>query len=295
LSTFADGKAIIISGDKGNNNPEQFVGLMDPHIAVHGSFSLMVNYHAIGAWITCKGGFSLQNPQEEASLKVGCFVMVPEPDIDIAPEADWKWLGDSLADMDNARSSAFPFLSQAFADSMDSFGPNDFFVMQKSLKEDISNPPLRTVIAMLKLSDWDPDVFFKFRDVILNQAPSCGTKLRNDLSRGIPRVWKNYYIMDLEKDIAFEIGRYYYGVRDYANALKYYTESISTVGKHHVTFHNQGLCYYSQGDLLTALPFFQKAYAMNADYEKARSWIEKVEKELASRATATPTDTSVAE
>ncbi len=38
----------MISGDKGNNNPEQFVGLMDPHIAVHGSFSLMVNYHAIG-------------------------------------------------------------------------------------------------------------------------------------------------------------------------------------------------------------------------------------------------------
>lgn len=26
----------MISGDKGNNNPEQFGGLMDPHIAVHG-------------------------------------------------------------------------------------------------------------------------------------------------------------------------------------------------------------------------------------------------------------------
>jgi len=123
---------------------------------------------------------------------------------------------------------------------MDDFGPNDFFVLQKSLKEDLANPPLRTVVAVLKLSDWDPDVFYKFRDVILNQAPTCGVKLRNDLSRGIPRVWRNYYIMDLEKDIAFEIGRYYYGVRDYDNALKFYLESIKTVGDHHVTFHNQG-------------------------------------------------------
>lgn len=55
----------MISGDKGNNNPEQFRGLMDPHIAVHGSFSVMVNYHAIGAYFTSRGGFALHNPQEE--------------------------------------------------------------------------------------------------------------------------------------------------------------------------------------------------------------------------------------
>jgi hypothetical protein len=42
LSMFSNGRAIVISGDKGNNNPEQFSGLMDPHIAFHGSFSLMV-------------------------------------------------------------------------------------------------------------------------------------------------------------------------------------------------------------------------------------------------------------
>lgn len=33
--------AFILSGDKGHNNPEHFRGLSDPHIAVHGSFSVM--------------------------------------------------------------------------------------------------------------------------------------------------------------------------------------------------------------------------------------------------------------
>ena len=33
LTAFSDGRCIVISGDKGNNNPEQFRGLMDPHIA----------------------------------------------------------------------------------------------------------------------------------------------------------------------------------------------------------------------------------------------------------------------
>jgi len=48
----------------------------DPHLAVHGSFSVMVNYHAIGLYATSKGGFALHNPQEEASLKVSVF-MIP--------------------------------------------------------------------------------------------------------------------------------------------------------------------------------------------------------------------------
>eukprot|EP00606_Chrysophyceae_sp_TOSAG23-5_P000283 GSChrysophyteH2.ASY1.ANO1.695.1 assembled CDS len=75
IGKFSNGKALILSGDKGNNNPEQFTGLINPHIAVHGSFSLMVNYHAIGAWFTMKGGFALHNPQQEASLKCSAFVL----------------------------------------------------------------------------------------------------------------------------------------------------------------------------------------------------------------------------
>ena len=255
------------------------MGLMDPHIAVHGSFSLMVNYHAIGAWFTSKGGFALHNPQEEASLKVSAFLLSPEGVFD-SKVSDADFMDEQLAKLDESRATFFPHLKQAFHDWVDQFGPNDFFVMQKSLKEDLTNPPLRTVVSMLKLGDWDPDVFFKFRDIILTHAPTCGQKLRNDLCRGIPRVWSNYYILDTDKDIAFEVGRFYYGIRDYQNALWFYMESTSSVGEHHVTYHNQGLCYYSLKDLPVALEMFKKAYSMCPEYEKARNWIEKVHHDM---------------
>jgi hypothetical protein len=342
LASFAGNRAIIISGDKGNNNPEQFVGLMDPHIAVHGSFSLMVNYHAVGMWFTSRGGFSLQNPQEEASLKVGCFVLTGSEEETVKSDVAWfdpavkpncsdesfltpalvdgppaaaKGLGPALkvylaakgyrgspstishdlvtklADKDRERSMAFQHLRESFDSSVDIFGPNDFFVLQKSLKEDAPNPPLKSIVSLLKLGDWDPDVFFKFRDAILNQIANCGQKLRNDLCRGIPRVWENYYMLDTDKDIAFEIGRFFYGIRDYTNALNFYIESTNTIGEHHVTYHNQGLCYYSRGELETSLVHFEKSMAMNSAYEKARSWVEKVRKELAMRKEkATPSD-----
>ena len=331
LSAFSGNKAIVISGDKGNNNPEQFVGLMDPHIAVHGSFSLMVNYQAVGAWFTSRGGFALHNPQEEASLKVGCFVLDGCSEEDALKDSAWlqppeaqeptqtpydfdgvvgpgEGLGpalkvepmvkayrgsattvsvdmvNNLADKDDERSNAYPYLKQAFEDAINIFGPNDFFVLQKTLKEDSPNPPLKSVVSLLKLGDWDPDVFFKFRDAMLNQISNCGQKLRNDICRGIPRVWENYYMLDLDKDIAFEIGRFFYGIRDYTNALHFYVESTSTIGEHHVTYHNQGLCHYSRGDLDIAMAHFEKAVSLNEDYEKARNWISKVKKEMAEKA-----------
>lgn len=70
LMSISNERVVVISGDKGHNNPDHFHGLSDPHIAVHGSFSVMVNYHAVGLYFAHMGGIALHNPQEEASLYV---------------------------------------------------------------------------------------------------------------------------------------------------------------------------------------------------------------------------------
>ena len=54
---------------------------MDPHVAIHGSFSVMVNYHAIGLYCTSRAGFVLHDPQEEASLKVSVLVFTGEENV----------------------------------------------------------------------------------------------------------------------------------------------------------------------------------------------------------------------
>jgi tetratricopeptide (TPR) repeat protein len=128
----------------------------------------------------------------------------------------------------------------------------------------------------------------QFRDVILNQVPNYGSKLRNDLLRGIPRVWTNYFMLDKDKDVAFEVGRFYYGTREYAKALEFYRISSESIGEHHVTAHNMGLCYYSMSKFPESLEYFSKSLDLNKDYEKARSWRSKVEKELAGKEIPAP-------
>ena len=292
LSLMSNNRVLVISGDKGNNNPDQFIGQVDPHFATHGSFSFMVNYHAIGAYFTSRNGFALHNLQDEASLKVSCFLLlgsdgdsgVPVDPLLTTTCAEDLY-GPLLNKRDVARAEKYIHLSQAFVDFVGTFGPNDFFMIQKGIKEDLPNPSMGTILALLKMSDWDTDVFYKFRDQILNQLPSSGMKLKNDILAGLPRLWKHYFLLDTEKDIAFELGRVYYGLREFESALSYYQISTNTIGKHQVTFHNQGLCYYSLGKLPEALENFQLAVAMSEHYEKARNWAEKVVRELAARDT----------
>lgn len=193
-----------------------------------------------------------------------------------------RWTGNEVERLSAVRSLAFPHLCRAFHDAIILFGPNDFFLMQKSMKEDAPRPSLKAVVALLKLSQWDPDVFYKFRDVILQQVPTCTIKLRNDLCRNLPRMWGQHFVLDKEKDVAFEVGRLYYGLRLYEDAIKFYWTSIACSGEHHVTFHNMGLCYYSLAQIDAAMENFNRALWLKHDYPKARAWQQKLLKEIAS-------------
>uniref|UniRef100_M4C1T8 Uncharacterized protein n=1 Tax=Hyaloperonospora arabidopsidis (strain Emoy2) TaxID=559515 RepID=M4C1T8_HYAAE len=178
------------------------------------------------------------------------------------------------------RSLQFPHLSTAFEDEIVSFGPNDFFVMQKAADKAANTPPLKSVLSLMKLSGWDPDVFYKFRNVLSNQSPTASAELKQDVKHGISLVWSNYYALDNEKDIAFEIGRLCYNLHEYDSALAYYAISVWDTGKHYITSHNMGLCHYSKKQLVLAATCFEEAFALNNSYQKASIWLQRVRQEI---------------
>lgn len=278
LSDLSSGKALIITGDKGALNLERFRGLNDPHIAFHGSFSVMANFHAIKEYCILRGGYALMSHQDEVSLMVNAFV-----------------LGDGLHCITNFTSNVvedetnssiqkgYRNLIHAFEDNVNNFSPNDFYLMQRSLREESQHPSLPTLISLLKLSSWDCEVFFKFRENIIAQLPRVTVGLKNDLLRGADIIWGNYYHLDSDKDIAFELGRMMFGLQIWNRAIDFYEQSMTWCGEHHVTQHNIGLCYSSMGLLEKAAACFVRSLEMKPDYEKAKKWLEKIKyQEMAS-------------
>jgi hypothetical protein len=97
-----------------------------------------------------------------ASSSVSAAASASDAAADASAASDTgAWTADAIDERSAARAQNFPHLSFAFTESMQQFGPNDFFVMQKCMKEDAQQPTLKAVVALLKLGDWDADVFYK--------------------------------------------------------------------------------------------------------------------------------------
>lgn len=75
LRHIGGGRLFCLVGDKGYPTVDEFVGVRDPHIAIHGSISFMLNLHAIRTFFECMGGFSHATPYRDTFQVTGnsCF------------------------------------------------------------------------------------------------------------------------------------------------------------------------------------------------------------------------------
>ena len=282
LTDLSCGRALVITGDKGASNPNRFRGLTDPHIAFHGSFSVMANFHAIELYCMARSGFAFMSDQDEVSLMVNAFVLTgdeKESTSSLPPATCKSTSLDNNGIVSSNEKAGFQNLRNAFEDHINSFSPNDFYLMQRSLKEEAPNPSLFSIVSLLKLSNWDCELFFKFRDNIISQIPRATIGTKSDFIRGSKKIWNNYYHLDSVKDIAFELGRVMFGLHCWEEALEYYQLSVDVCGDHHIAQHNMGLCYSSLKKYKEAIACFTKSLELKPDYEKASVWIEKIKVE----------------
>src|SRR5207302_4838826 len=69
------GRLLMLAADKGYTSEEQLASANDLEIALHGSFSLMVNFHALRLYAENIGGFLFESPQLRPDLRVAAFVL----------------------------------------------------------------------------------------------------------------------------------------------------------------------------------------------------------------------------
>jgi hypothetical protein len=115
------GRVLLLTGDKAYNSLDELKGHRDPHIAVHGSFSTMVNFVALRLWVEAMG--RALGPGTRAGLAGSLALATPRLDgFKVALFA----LGAGAEHLIDTR--------MAFADCAQ-FGPDDFSTLQRSMKE----------------------------------------------------------------------------------------------------------------------------------------------------------------
>lgn len=257
LCLLSNGKTVVLCGDKAMSKEDDLRGERNPHIALHGSFSCMVNFHAVKSFTTNNGGWSLLTPYTEG-FKCGSFIFgIPRQNL---PETRFTW-----------------------CDVFETFGPENFSNLQRCIKDETPAPPgcsVKLALSTIRLSQWESDVFYKFKQVLLDKAPYSSEKQKADVYADMLAVYDNFYPVHREKDVPFEIGRIFMGLKRYNEAVAMFRDSLKYFSEHHVTWYNLGICYYYLSDLITSQDCFNTTLKLQPEYTDAESWKRRIQSEL---------------
>ena len=248
-------RLLLLSGDKGHVRENSLLNLEAPWMNIHGSVSMLVNYHALAQYVLNRGDQVLQTSHQHTKLNVSAFLLGKHP-------------------------SDYVETCQAFHEAIGRGGPDDFFVLKKGIENHYGDLTLEQLLAWLRLSGWDADILLDSVPALLDKAKSAPDSLKQELYCAIQQVWEMYYPIGEKRDLAFHLGTLLQVMAFYTQALDYYDHSLRSYGPNLSTFYNMGSCHYNLGQLEAALGCINQALEVDPAFEDARMMRVKIQSEI---------------
>lgn len=261
LLSMCNNRLLLLSSDKGYTHEDELFFLTTQHIQFHGSLSMMVNYHAIAQGLQLllsEAGRSetvqtAATAQRQINLKTAAMIVGGGKD----------QFNDTLL---------------LFQETVDTFGPYDFYTLGSQVRQHCSNASLEQILGILRMSHYDPNLVFDYGRELLEQAPNATDLMRAELTAALMRCWENFY--PLGRDFPFEVARVLLALRRPREAVVFNEHSLRLFGDHPVTYGNMGICYYHAEQLEASLRCFDRALQLNPNYGLPRAWRARVLAEL---------------
>ena len=255
LKKMANNKLFIISSDKGYSTVESLDRLGHPSLSFHGSFSMMVNFHALSQYFKNSGGDAyLQTPRKGIKTSVFCA-------------------GMKLADM--------PETQMAINQYVEGVSPADYFTLHRRMSDNFQDCALETIAAHLNFTCWDPHIFAKLAARVTGIVEEGDRDTIDFLASNMHKIAANFYYMPKSDCILFEIAVFYHSIKLFDEATRYYLEAKKYVGEQFGLYYNLALCQQHGGAHTDALEHFKKALTLDPNSKEAAEWIAYIEKSQA--------------
>jgi tetratricopeptide (TPR) repeat protein len=251
-------RMLLLSGDRGYSNDEALLeGKGAPTMAMHGSFSMMVDYQIIGEYCRHLGGQVLHPGRHAESLNISAFMFGGPP-------------------------GGFVQTRQNYAEAIEKFSPDDFFTLKEGIARIYDILTLDQILAFLRLSCWDYKRFWECLPVLKQHLADISDLQKQRLHDAILRVWDSYLPIGEENDLAFELGTFLLEMEFHTEALEFLQRSVELNGIAPGTAYNIAVCHYSLGQMDQALDYANQALSLDQEFVEARTLRRELEAALAS-------------
>jgi tetratricopeptide (TPR) repeat protein len=255
IKLFSKENAIFLVADKGNISLDDFTDIEDPNIAVHGSISFMVNFHALKTFFDLTNGVSMISPNAYTDLQVGCFM---------------------------ASNKSYNLLELIAKQVLYDVNPQNLINLCYHNEKIASWYNIEQVLSMLIISKWDPDLFYDLSDQLISFIEKLIKKEELNLEQdqaiiqGLELVDKYFFKLEKNQDVPFVIGNIYYALEEFDLALKFFHLSIQEFGETVEAVHNIALCYYAEDEFKLAQKYAQQALKVNSKYLAAKKLLAEL-------------------
>ncbi len=257
LKKLSQNKLFIISSDKGYSTVASLDNLGHPSLSFHGSFSMMVNFHALANYFKNSGGDAfLQTPHK--GIKTSVF-------------------------SSHQQLSELPETALAIHQYVEGVSAADYFTLHRRMSDTFNECSLDIIAAHLNLTGWDPHIYLKLANRVTALVEESDQDTVAFLAKNMPKMAANYYYMPKSDCILFEIAVFFHAVKRYADALHYYQQAQHYVGEQFGLFYNIALCEHHVGKIEDALANFARAIKIDSSSKEAIEWMTYIQKELADK------------
>lgn len=247
LNRLSRGRMLLLSGDCGYSNDEALLeGKGAPTMTVHGSISMMVDYQIIGEYSRRLGGQALHPGRRADSINVSAFMFGELP-------------------------GGFVETRQAYAQAIESFGPDDFFTLKEGIAEVYPALSVDQIIAFIRLSCWDYKRFRECMPALKKHLPDISNIQKQKLRETVMKVWDSYLPIGEDNDLAFQLGTLLLELDFYEDALEFLQHSVDLYGMAPGTAYNIGVCHYSLGQVAQALTYVNQALELDPEFKEAKA------------------------
>ncbi len=233
LKALSQSGLLLLSADRGEHLLNRIAYKSQPGLSRHGSFSISVNYHAFQDFCLRSGGIALLQEQQHQNIEVVCLLMLDKAETCLATR-------------------------RAYQKYISEFSPDDFFILTKHLKNHLHAMTAEEILSYLRFNLYDAHQLGRMLPRMMELAPSLSTAEIDAFKYAMDKVWEGYFPIREERDLAFDIGSFFYELDEFAIALSFFQRTQDIYGQHTGTLYNIAVCHQLLNQPLQAVPLLQK-------------------------------------
>ncbi len=250
LRALSEDNLVLLSSDKAYSEMNHMLLYRQHNFAVHGSFSYMVNYDAIGRLFKHNNGWYFHHNQWSSSLATVCCV------------------GTRTVQQKLERLQYY--ITQHLNVT------NRITTTMNANKEESNG--MEYLLATVRLSLGDPRTMSMAAPLIIEGLPTATIEQKHDLLVLMDMAWQKFFFYRGERNLAYWFAELYYHLNLQHKALECLDEALKGYSEYDWEyFFMQGRSYEGMNQWEKALECHRKCLALRPDFEKAHEAVQHIE------------------